>query len=157
TYNASNGAWHYFPVLDGYAFDECHVDKSGRWLVIEEVNGSTWQDHNRIVDPQTGTTRTIEATQGGLGHLDTGFGYAVGADRYNGYPNSTITIDFNDTATVRPVGPNVHYNKRWDIAAANHVAHGNARGDVPKESQYACGSNASRVADMADEIVCFSL
>ena len=27
----------------------------------------------------------------------------------------------------------------------------------PPESQYACGSNASRVPDMADEIVCFSL
>ena len=27
----------------------------------------------------------------------------------------------------------------------------------PPESQYACGSNASRVADMADEIVCFPL
>jgi hypothetical protein len=54
------------------------------------------------------------------------------------------------------VGPLVHFNKRWDIAAANHVAHGNARPGAP-ESQYACGSNASRVADMADEIVCFPL
>jgi hypothetical protein len=50
----------------------------------------------------------------------------------------------------------VHYNKRWDIVAANHVAHGNAVDDAP-ESQYACGSNASRVADMADEIICFPL
>ena len=59
--------------------------------------------------------------------------------------------------TGRPVGPVVHYNKRWDIAAANHIAHGNAIPGQPAESQYACGSNASRVPDMADEIVCFSL
>jgi hypothetical protein len=49
----------------------------------------------------------------------------------------------------------VHFNKRWDIVAANHVAHGNA-GALSTHS-YACGSNASRVADMADEIVCFPL
>jgi hypothetical protein len=51
----------------------------------------------------------------------------------------------------------VHFNKRWDMAAANHVAHGNARPDAPPDDQYACGSNGSRVADMADEIVCFFL
>jgi hypothetical protein len=51
----------------------------------------------------------------------------------------------------------VHFNKRWDINAANHVAHGNATSSLPAGAQYACGSNASRVADMADEIVCFSL
>jgi hypothetical protein len=42
------------------------------------------------------------------------------------------------------------------MAAANHIAHGNARPGAP-ESQFACGSNASRVPDMADEIVCFPL
>jgi hypothetical protein len=51
----------------------------------------------------------------------------------------------------------VHYNKRWDIAAANHIAHGNAVAGQPPESQYACGSNASSTPDMADEIVCFPL
>lgn len=51
----------------------------------------------------------------------------------------------------------MHFNKRWDIAAANHVAHGNASAATKPESQYACGSNASRVIDKADEIVCFPL
>ena len=41
--------------------------------------------------------------------------------------------------------------------AANHIAHGNAVAGKLPEEQYACGSNASRVVDMADEIVCFSL
>jgi hypothetical protein len=86
-----------------------------------------------------------------------GFGYAVGADNYNPKPNATILLKFPVTSTQRPVGPVVHYNKRWDIAAANHVAHGNALPGMSPESQYACGSNASRTADMADEIVCFSL
>ncbi len=85
-----------------------------------------------------------------------GYGYAVGADNYNGLPNATILLKFPVTSTERPIGPVVHYNKRWDIAAANHIAHGNASAAAP-ESQYACGSNASWTPDMADEIVCFSL
>jgi hypothetical protein len=85
-----------------------------------------------------------------------GYGYAVGADTYNALPNATILLKFPLTTTHRPIGPVVHYNKRWDIAAANHIAHGNAV-NAPPESQYACGSNASTTPDMADEIVCFSL
>ena len=69
-----------------------------------------------------------------------GHGYAVGADNYNANPNATTLVKFDDTTTVRPVGPLVHFNKRWDIAAATHIAHGNARPGTP-ESQYACGGN----------------
>jgi hypothetical protein len=112
---------------------------------------------NRVVNLQTGKIVVIQDAQGGLGHLDMGYGYAVGADNYNPLPNATILLKFPVTSTVRPVGPVVHYNKRWDIAAANHVAHGNAVPGAPPESQYACGSDASRVADMANEIICFSL
>ena len=140
----------------GFELDECHVDKSGNWLMLLEVNpnGSV---QNRIVDLRSGTITTIDDVNGSLGHLDMGFGYAVGADNYNRLPNATILLKFPVTSTQRPVGPVVHYNKRWDIAAANHIAHGNAIAGTPAESQYACGSNASRVPDMADEIVCFSL
>ena len=155
TYRSDTNQFQYFPVTPGYQFDECHVDKSGRWLMILEMSPA-WALNNRIVVLQTGAVRTIEDVQGGLGHLDMGYGYAVGADNYNAQPNATILLKFDDTATERPVGPLVHFNKRWDIVAANHVAHGNARPGAP-EGQYACGSNASRVADMADEIVCFPL
>ena len=44
--------------------------------------------------------------------------------------------------TNRPIGPVVHYNKRWDIAAANHVAHGNGGARSSITAAYACGSNA---------------
>ena len=144
----------YYRTPNGFTFDECHIDKSGRWLVLLQarVNGGRV---NRIVDTQTGQTTLIEATEGALGHLDTGYGYAVGADTYNPLPNATILLKFPVASTKRPIGPVVHYNKRWDIAAANHIAHGNAVAGLPPESQYACGSNASSTPDMADEIVCF--
>ena len=123
-------------------------------LLEIRVDGSR---RNRVVDLKNGTTKAIEGTEGGLGHLDMGFGYAVGADTYNPLPNATILLKFPVTRTTRPVGPVVHFNKRWDLAAANHIAHGNARAGVAPESQYACGSHASRVPDMADEIICFPL
>jgi hypothetical protein len=146
----------FFAPPSGFVLDECHIDKSGNWLMLLEVNpnGSV---QNRIVDLRRGTITTIDDLNGSLGHLDMGYGYAVGADNFNSLPNATILLKFPVTSTSRPVGPVVHYNKRWDIAAANHITHGNAVGNLPPESQYACGSNASRVPDMADEIVCFSL
>jgi hypothetical protein len=145
----------YYGTPGGMVFDECHIDKSGRWLILL-MNRNNGSRINRIVDIQTGKQTTIDGTDGALGHLDTGYGYAVGADNYNSLPNATILLKFPVQSTKRPIGPVVHYNKRWDIAAANHVAHGNAS-SAPGESQYACGSNASTTPDMADEIVCFSL
>jgi hypothetical protein len=146
----------YIPTRAGYALDECHVDKSGRWLLVLETQADGKLD-NRVVDLSTGLEIALTDVAGALGHLDTGFGYAIGADNYNPLPNASILLKFPITSTERPLGPVVHFNKRWDIAAANHIAHGNAMAGMPPEEQHACGSNASRVADMADEIVCFSL
>ena len=156
TYQSSAQRFRYFAPPTGYALDECHVDKSGRWLMLLETR-SDGSRRNRVVDLRRGRISAIDDVNGALGHLDMGFGYAVGADTFNPLPNATILLKFPVTSTVRPIGPVVHFNKRWDIAAANHVAHGNARPGINPTSQYACGSNASRVQDMADEIVCFPL
>jgi hypothetical protein len=154
-YRSDTKRFRFFAPRRGNFIDECHVDKSGNWLMLLEVTPSG-SLNNRVVDLRTGTITTIDDVQGALGHLDMGYGYAVGADNWNPMANATILLKFPVTQTQRPIGPVVHFNKRWDIAAANHIAHGNARAGAP-ETQYACGSNASRVADMADEIVCFSL
>ena len=146
----------YYATPAGSTFDECHVDKSGRWLMILEARSSGAQI-NRLVDLTSGAMTVIEDADGALGHLDMGFEYAVGADNYNSYPNATILLKFPVTNPHRPIGPVVHYNKPWDIVAANHVTHGNASLLTKRLPQYPCGSHASRVADMADEIVCFSL
>lgn len=148
----------FFRTPAGYVLDECHVDKSGKWLLLIETRTTNGVRVNRIAEirrPRKITT--ITDVNGALGHLDMGYGYAVGADTYHPLPNATILLKFPVASVLRPVGPVVHYNKRWDLAAANHLAHGNASGAAPAEAQYACGSNASRVADMADEIVCFPL
>ena len=155
-YQAALSRYRYYRSPNGYVFDECHVDKSGQWVLLHEslLDGAR---RNRIVELSSGRVTTITDVNGALGHLDMGYGYAVGADTFNPLPNATILLKFPVMSTKRPIGPVVHFNKRWDMAAANHVAHGNAQHGVPPESQYACGSNASRVADMEDEIICFPL
>ena len=155
-YREATRKFAFYPPPEGYGLDECQIDKSGRWLMLLETTtgGSV---SNRIIDLRNGSATRIDDAQGALGHLDMGFGYAVGADNWNPLPNATILLKFPVTSTTRPIGPAVHFNKRWDIVAANHVAHGNASAALPPESQYACGSNASRTTDMADEIVCFPL
>ena len=115
-----------FLIRAGYALDECHVDKSGRngcWFSKRQADGKL---DNRVVDVSTGMETALTDAAGALGHLDTGFGYAIGADNYNPLPNASILLKFPVTSTERPLGPVVHFNKRWDIAAANHIAHGNA-------------------------------
>jgi hypothetical protein len=155
-YETAERRFRYFGTPRGYVFDECHVDKSGRWVLLHEsrLDGGR---RNRIIDLRRSRVTTVDDVNGALGHLDMGFGYAVGADTFNPLPNATILLKFPVASTQRPIGPVVHFNKRWDMAAANHVAHGNARPGIAPEDQYACGSNATRVADMADEIICFPL
>jgi hypothetical protein len=155
-YQTAARRFRYYAPTAGYALDECHVDKSGLWLMLLETRADGAR-RNRIVELRNGKVTAIEGIEGGLGHLDMGFGYAVGADTFNPLPNATILLKFPVTSTTRPVGPVAHFNKRWDLAAANHIAHGNARVGATPESQYACGSHASRVSDMADEIICFPL
>ena len=154
-YRSDRKRYQFYAPRPGNVLDECHIDKSGQWLMLLETTPSGTLN-NRVVNVKDGTSTEIDDVQGALGHLDMGFGYAVGADNWNPSPNATILLKFPVTNTQRPIGPVVHFNKRWDIAAANHVAHGNAKAGAP-ESQYACGSNASRVQEMADEIVCFPL
>ncbi len=154
-YRSDVKRFEFYAPSPGQFLDECHVDKSGNWLMLLEVT-SSGSVNNRVVNLGTGAITIIDDVQGALGHLDMGYGYAIGADNWNPQPNATILLKFPVTSTERPIGPDVHFNKRWDIAAANHLAHGNARPGAP-ETQYACGSNASRVSDMADEIVCFPL
>lgn len=153
-YQSAAHRFQYFGPQRRYAIDECHVDKSGRWLIVIETDRDGSR-RNRVVNLITGKSRTIADVDGALGHLDMGHGYAIGADTFNPLPNATIRLDFPLASKRRPIGPVVHYNNRWDVAAANHVAHGNARLLAIDERPFACGSSASRVVDVADEVVCF--
>jgi len=144
-YNESTGRYSYYPTRGN--LDECNLDASGRWLIILEDND------NRVIDLNTGTEETLRDEDGALGHLDMGYGYAVGADNYNPRINATVVLKF----PLKENNPRVvHSNPDWNTAEANHVSHQNRKPGVP-ESQYACGSNLDSVSGRENEIVCFPL
>lgn len=149
-YSQITGQFRFYPKVGVY--DECNLDKSGRWIIsLEDVGIGSGDLANRIFDNQTGRETRINGPSGTLGHLDTGYGYAVGADNYNPLPNATIMSDFEPTIVQGPV---IHSNISWDIAMLNHVSHTNAKPNVPAAQQYACGSTAISNNAVQSEITC---
>ncbi len=146
--------FRFFPKAGDY--DECQVDKSGRYVVIfEQLDGKPGVD-NRFIDLATGAEERVYQGPGAgaIGHHDTGFGYLVGHDSLNLLPNASLTRNLDPSLVQGPVN---HMDYNWELVQAQHISHTNARPDVPKEQQYACGSNADRHAYAQNEILCFRL
>ena len=153
-YMETTGQFSFYPKLGD--FDECEIDKSGRVLMIwEQIDGKNGVD-NRIIDLSTGAeVRHLDAPGvASLGHHDMGFGYAVGHDHYNHLPNATVTWNLSPVPVLGSVD---HRDYNWDLVQVQHISHTNARPDLPKELQFACGSNADRVSYAQNEILCFKL
>jgi hypothetical protein len=135
------------------SFDECHIDKSGRYLMIlENVDGRNGLE-NVIVDLQTGVETVIYDQNGGVGHADMGYSYVVGADGFNALPNAFITWNFVPAVAK---GPTVFHSSNWNVSRIDHVSHQNARPSLPMQQQFACGSSADR-GPAQNEILCFML
>jgi hypothetical protein len=143
----------YFPRLGAY--DECQIDKSGRWLVIKEnVDGQAGED-NRIIDLATGAETRLLDQNGAGGHSDNGHGYLVAADNWDTRPNAIKVWKFGQSPLQ---GTLVYHNLDWNVGAPNHVSHANASSAVAAEQQYACGSSANRMnSARANEVICFPL
>jgi hypothetical protein len=145
----------YYPKKGSY--DECQVDKSGRWLVIKEnVTGVNGED-NRIIDLQTGTEQVFTDRDGAAGHSDEGFGYMVAEDNFYSRPGATRVWTFGQDMRSGGQGTLVYELTDWSTGLG-HVAHGNSKPGVPVSQQVACVSNASRQnLPRVNEIVCFRL
>ena len=148
----------------GNDFDECQIDKSGRWLVIkEELDGGPGED-NRIIDVDNNTERVLNNADGAAGHSDIGYGYMVAEDNMNNQPGAVRVWDFNrDLRGGQPVSPVagqgtlVYQLSDW-MSLAQHIAHGNSKPGIPLNQQVACASNGSAAtAARVNEIVCFKL
>lgn len=152
-YRERTGELLYYPKAGD--FDECQIDKSGQFLIIfEQLDGKNGMD-NRIIDLASGDEERVLNVPGAgsLGHHDSGFGYVVGHDHYNQLPNATLT--WNLSPFTR--GPVDHIDYNWELVQAQHISHTNAQPGVPREQQYACGSNADRRKYAQNEILCFRL
>lgn len=152
-YNENTQAFSYFPRTG--AFDECQIDKSGKFLLIkEDLDGINGED-NRIINLATGQERVLLDKDGAAGHSDMGHGYMIAADNYADSANTQKVWDFN-AAVLK--GVTVYHNNDWSVEAPAHVSHSNARPGVAIDQQFACGSSVNRRNSTdANEIICFGL
>ena len=143
-------------------YDECQIDKSGRYLVIKEnVDGRNGED-NRIIDLQTGAETLFLDENGAAGHSDLGYGYMVAEDNFNAMPGAVRVwqlgqdLSGSDTGHIAGQGTLVYELSSWS-SGIGHIAHGNSV-NAPSSGQMACVSNASRQdLPRVNEIVCFRL
>ena len=137
-------------------FDECQIDKSGRYLVVKEnVDGKDGED-NRIIDLQTGVETLFLDRDGAAGHSDLGYGYMVAEDNFYSKPGATRVWQLGQDLHASGQGRLVYEISSWE-AGLGHVAHGNAKpGD--STGQMACVSSSTRKnLARVNEIVCFRL
>jgi len=145
-------------------YDECQIDKSGRFLVIKEnVDGRNGED-NRIIDLQKGGEEVFVFLDenGAAGHSDLGYGYMVAEDNFNAMPGAVRVwqlgqdLSGSDNGHVAGQGTLVYELSSWNTGIG-HIAHGNST-NAASAGQMACVSNASRDnLPRVNEIVCFRL
>ncbi len=136
-------------------FDECQIDKSGRWLLIKEnIDGRNGED-NLIIDPQTGNEQILLDENGAAGHSDMGYGYMVMEDNFYFLPGAVRVIQFDQEYNHND--GLVYQLSSWS-SGLGHISHSNAKPGVPISDQMACSSNASRLnLPRVNEIVCYRL
>jgi hypothetical protein len=160
-YREDTRRFYYYPKKGD--FDECQIDKSGRWLVIKEnLDGKNGED-NRIIDLETGAEHVLSDENGAAGHSDIGFGYMVSEDNFSSQPGAVRVWRFDmdlrggHPASVAGQGTLVYQLSSWE-SGVGHVAHGNSRAGTGLDQQGACASNAHRQQlARVNEIVCFRL
>ena len=149
-FNETTRQFRFFAKLGAY--DECQIDKSGRYLMIKENTDGQYEYENVFIDLQTGAQSIILDQNGALGHSDMGYGYALGMDNWNSMPDAAIT--FALPSIIK--GSTVFYSNSWSMNPVNHVSHLNAKAGVSMNQQFACGSNAD-YGTAQNEVVCFRL
>ena len=124
-----DGAIRVFPPQAAY--DECQIDKSGRWLLIKEGDG------NRIVDLDTGKEFVIANAAGAVGHSDMGWGYVVGEEDQSD-PGGVFRLW--TFTTNGPVNGGPVYFTDW-TGLSRYVSHCSAT-QAPPDQQFALFSSS---------------
>ena len=172
-YKASTAQFYYYPAQG--KFDECQIDKSGRYLVIKEKlpqdTCASCDEDNLVIDLQTGTQTVLLDQAGAGGHSDLGYGMQVATDNWNNYANAWRLWDLSAPfpATQGTGGPTnllngllqgglVYHDNDWGAFAPSHISFENASSATPVTQQYACGGAANATGTAyGNEVVCFML
>ena len=136
-------------------YDECQIDKSGRWLVIkEDVDGRDGED-NRIIDLQSGGEQVFLDRDGAAGHSDLGYGYLVAEDNMYSTPGAARVWQFGQDMRAAGQGTLVYNLTNWDASAGlGHISHENALPGVPIAQQMACTQQCGASESAARERDC---
>jgi hypothetical protein len=155
-FNQSTGRATYIARKGDY--DECQIDKSGRWLLVKEnVDGRNGED-NRIIDLQSGAEQIFYDEEGAAGHSDMGWGYLVAEDNMYNAPGAVRVWQFGLAMNASGQGTLVYETASWDGGGVGHVSHANAKAGTPLNQQMVCSSNAYRAnLPRVNEIVCYRL
>lgn len=169
-YTSSTHQFQFFPALG--TFDECQVDKSGRYVVIKEKTPQTCSscdEDNVIVDLQTGNQILLLDQNGAGGHSDLGYGWYLAADNWNQSPNAwrlwDLAAQLQGNLPLASLGLGnllqgslLYHGLNWNSFTPEYMSYENAVPGVPINQQYACGSSANRDnTPHANEIICFML
>jgi hypothetical protein len=153
-YSENTGSFKFFPKDSEY--DECQIDKSGRFLVIKETNGSYGED-NVVEDLATGAEQVLYDQNGAGGHSDAGFGYEVAEDNWNNTPGAVRVWTWGSTPTDGSQGRLVFRTPDW-MTMDNHISHANARTGLSMSQEYVCSSSAvTGVMARTNEVLCYRL
>src|SRR5688572_31918339 len=104
-------------------YDECQVDKSGRWLVIKENVDNQYNEDNRIIDLQTGAETVLYDQNGAAGHSDVGYGYIVGEDDKANQPYAVRVWQLGPGMSSAS-GKLVYHMTAWNWPRACHGSRG---------------------------------
>jgi hypothetical protein len=155
-YDETSGHYSFWPKIGAY--DECHVDKSGHWLLILENVDGLYDEDNRIIDLRTGVESLLLNQNGAAGHHDLGYGYQANLDEWAASAGSVKLWNY-DLPLVAGSNQDIltYHLTDWNVGAG-HITHTNANACAPPGQQFACYSDATRfTTPRSDEIACFRL
>ena len=156
-YKASSNHFYFFPAQG--KFDECQIDKSGRYLEIKEKlpqdTCASCDEDDVIEDLQTGTQQVLLDKDGAGGHSDLGYGYMAASDNWNTEPNAWRVWQLGQSSLT---GNLVYYGGTWGIFSPSHMSWANASATAPLSQQYMCGAAATASTSQRDnDVQCFTL
>jgi hypothetical protein len=136
----------WYPKVVGGTMDECSVDASGRWTLINEFTPTRI---NRFYDNWNNTENRVTVFANTLGHYAPGYGYFIGLGDPEGLPGSVFYYTMSPFAK----GAVQHSDENWDLVMMNHPSHFNSVNGGAYAGQMFCGSNLTTDTQM-NEIGC---
>ncbi len=154
-YLESSGQFRFYPARQDY--DECQIDRSGRFLVIKDnIDGLQGED-NVIIDLTTGLQQVLHDPEGAGGHSDAGYGYQVAEDNWHPKPGAARVWNLAGNPGDGSQGRLVFHVTDWNFGSI-HIAHGNSRAGLPLDQQVACMSSLGRTPyPRNNEVLCYRL